>query len=589
MGWLKEIFTNPTDVESTLLILAVVIAAGLAAGRISVRGVRLGVAGILFIGLAFGHFGFVPNADVLSFAREFGLVLFVFAVGLGIGPGFFNALRIHGLSLNLLAAGVVLLGVLITAFLMAVAGITGPVAVGLYCGATTNTPSLAAAGQSLRDYPPDEFSAQTALRQVAPNHALAQSALPLSELEHRKLLSEVTKLPAMAYAISYPGGVFGIIGAILLLRRIFGVDPIAESEKWESQHRITTPNLVNQRVRITNTNLVGLRVADIPAVEALGIVVSRVMRGTEESVATANLSLCAGDVLLAVGEPAKLQQFIKIVGETASIDAAEIHSQIQVQWITVSRKAVAECTVGELALHERFGVQLTRIRRSGVELPPMRNVRFHLGDEIRVVGSPDAIANVASELGDSPRQLSEPEFLPVFLGIALGVLVGSIPFILPGLDVTVKLGMAGGPLLVAILLSRLQRIGPVVWYLPRSANLALRDVGIAIFLASVGLRSGDLFIDAFVSGSGTRWLAAGAVITFLPLAVIGMAARFLAKENYLTIIGMLSGSMTDPPALAFANTLAGSEIPSVSYATVYPLTMILRVLSAQLMMLYWTG
>jgi putative transport protein len=257
--------------------------------------------------------------------------------------------------------------------------------------------------------------------------------------------------------------------------------------------------------------------------------------------------------------------------------------------MVVSRKEIAENTIRELALTQRFGVQVTRIRRSGVELPPLPGVRLHLSDEIRVVGLPAGIAKTAAELGDSPRRLGEPEFLPVFVGIALGVIVGSIPLTLPGAPGALKLGLAGGPLLVAILLSRLRRIGPVNWYLPRPANLTLRDIGIAVFLASVGLRSGDLFVDAFVHGSGIVWLAAGAAITLVPLLVVGVVAHAFAKQDYLTITGMLAGSMTDPPALAFANALAKSEIPSVSYATVYPLTMILRVIAAQLMMIYWSG
>jgi putative transport protein len=393
----------------------------------------------------------------------------------------------------------------------------------------------------------------------------------------------------MAYAVSYPGGVFGIIAAILLLRWGFRIDPVAEAKALEEQHRLETPPLANLHVRVTNANLWGLQIADIPALESLGIVVSRVMRGSDESVASADMRLCSDDVLMAVGEPNKLQQFVQIVGERAEVDVSAIHSEIRVQWITVSRKEIAELTIAELALSQRFAVQLTRIRRSGIELPPLHHVRVHLGDEIRVVGMPQGIAKVAAEMGDSPRQLGEPEFLPVFLGIILGLLLGSIPFAIPGIPGAVRLGMAGGPLLVAILLSRLQRLGPVVWYLPRTANLTMRDIGIALFLASVGLRSGDLFVDAFVHGPGLWWLAAGATITIVPLLIVGFVACAVAKEHYTTILGVLAGSMTDPPALAFANALTKSEIPSVSYATVYPLTMILRILAAQLMMIYWTS
>jgi putative transport protein len=471
MAWLKQTFLSPTSVESALLMLGLTIAVGLLLGSVSLRGIKLGVAGVLFAGLAFGHLGLTPNDMVLAFAREFGLVLFVFAVGLSIGPGFFNALRRQGLSLNLLALGVVLLGVLIAALWIVLAGVAGPVAVGLFCGATTNTPSLAAAGQALRDYPPDIDKARTALAQVAPDHPLVDPDAPLSENEREQLFAEITKLPTMAYAVGYPGGVIGIIAAILLLRWLFRIDPVAEAAVLEEQHRLETPRLVNLHVRVTNPNLTGLPIAEIPAVESLGIVVSRVMHGVDESVATEDVRLCSSDVLMAVGEPSKLQQFVQIVGERVDVDQASLHSNIRVQWITVSRKEIAEFTVADLALTKRFAVQLTRIRRTGVELPPMRNVRLHLGDEIRVVGMPEAIAKVAAEMGDSPRQLGEPELLPIFVGIILGVALGSIPFAVPGMPARVKLGLSGGPLLIAILLSWLQRIGPRKYNYPTGSNL----------------------------------------------------------------------------------------------------------------------
>jgi putative transport protein len=300
MEWLKETFTNPASVESTLLILALVIALGLALGSVSFRGVRLGVAGILFSGLAFGHFGHSPNATVLGFTREFGLVLFVFAVGLNVGPGFFNALRSHGLGLNFLAASVVLLGVLITSLLIEAGGITSPAAIGLFCGATTNTPSLAAAGQAVRDSSLSVDDARRSLAQAAPNHPLARLTDPLSDDQRKQLMAQVVKLPAMAYAVSYPGGVFGVIAAILLLRWVFRVDPVAEAEQLESEHRLANPPLQNTHVRVTNANLFGVRIADIPALEPLGVVVSRVIRESEEYVASSELCLCKDDILVAV-------------------------------------------------------------------------------------------------------------------------------------------------------------------------------------------------------------------------------------------------------------------------------------------------
>jgi putative transport protein len=486
-----------------------------------------------------------------------------------------------------MAMGVVLLGVAITVGTM-MAGISGPIAIGLLCGATTNTPSLAAAGQALRDHPPADARAQAALAQVAPEHPLVRREGELSPEERNALMAEVTKLPGMAYALAYPGGVFGIIAAILLLRGLFRVNPAAEADELERRRALATPPLANRLVRVTNPNLVGGKLAQIPAMESLGVVVSRVIRGTDEFVARPDDRLEAGDVLLAVGSAEALEEFVKIVGETAAIDLAAIPTDIQVRWITVSHKDMATRTIGELEI-QRFGVQVTRVRRAAIEMPPDAELQLQLGDTIRVVGLPENIARVAKEFGDSPRTLAEPELLPVFVGIALGVLVGSIPFVLPGVPGELKLGLAGGPLLAAILLSRRQRIGALVWYLPRSANLTLKDVGIALFLAAVGLKSGDLFVDAFVQGAGWHWLGIGAAITLVPLVVVGCIARWWVKEQYVTIVGALAGSMTDPPALAFANALTKSELPSVSYATVYPLTMIVRVVAAQVMMMSWTG
>jgi putative transport protein len=589
MDWLKQIFADPTSVESTLLILALVIALGLAIGSVSVRGVRFGVAGILFVGLAFAHFGWTPNAAVLSFSREFGLVLFVFAVGLRVGPGFFNALRRRGLALNVMASGVVLLGLLVTILSMLLIGVTGPIAVGLFSGATTNTPSLAAAGQALRDFPPASIDAQNALAQALPDHPLVRESDAISDANRSELLAEVSKLPAMAYAISYPGGVFGIIAAIIFLRWVFKVDLAAEAKAFDEQQLIETPPLTNVHIKVTNANLVGMPIAKIPAIESLGVVISRIMRGPDETVAHEQFELMTNDVLMVVGHSNKLREFATIVGEQVTVAPSSSQSQIQVRWIFVSRMDIADKTIEETSLNRRFGVQVTRIRRSGVELPPLRNMHLHLGDEVRVVGPPRNIAQVASALGDSRKRLDEPELLPIFVGITLGIIVGSIPFSIPGFTGNIKLGLAGGPLIVAILLSRIHRIGPLVWYVPRSANLALRDIGIAVFLASVGLKSGDMLVDALTHGSGLLWLAIGSLITFVPLIIVATIAYYFVHEQYLTIIGMLAGSMTDPPALAFANSMTGSEIPNIAYATVYPLTMILRIISAQLLVTYWAS
>lgn len=583
-----ELIYQSSSLESSLLVISLVVAIGLAIGSIAIRGVRIGVAGILFSGLMFAQFGLVLNQTVLGFSREFGLVLFVFATGLSIGPGFFNALYRHGIGLNCLAAGVVGLGVLITVMFISMAGFSVPIAVGLFCGATTNTPSLAAASQALSDRPPGDEEARRALAQVVPDHPLVLLSGTLSEGERKQLLDEVAKLPGMAYAVSYPGGVFGIIAAILLLRWTFKIKPTAEAAELHELHRATS-TLEKMHICITNPNLAGITIAHIPAIQDLQVVISRVTRGTEELVATPDVRLATGDVLLAVGKHARLQQLLMILGELAPAHDSTIPSRIHVQWATVTRKQIVGTKVGELALGERLGVQMTRIRRAGVELPPLPDVKLGLGDEVHLVGLPDRVANAAHELGDSIRTLGEPEMMPIFVAIAMGVIVGSIPLTLPNVPGSVKLGLAGGPLVVSILLSRFQRIGPLVWYLPRSANLVLKDLGISLFLASVGLMSGDLFLDAFVSGAGLKWLVAGFVTTVVPLLVIGFVARVVAKQHFLSIVGMLAGSMTDPPALAFANSMSNSEVPSVAYATVYPLTMILRITAAQLLIMYWTG
>jgi putative transport protein len=555
MNWLTQLFRDPSSTAHAIVIVAIVAAAGLAIGAIRVWRIHLGVAGVLFAGLAFGHFGVDINADVLEFAREFGLILFVYTIGVQVGPGFLSSLRKSGLPLNLMAAAVVLLGSVITIVLwwLLMERAELPAAVGVFAGATTNTPSLAAAQEALKN------------------------AAPQQQFEQLRVL------PGLGYAVAYPFGVIGIILTIVLSRTLFRIDARAEAEALEKLETAEREPLATMNLEVTNPNVVGVALANVPTLSESGVVVSRIFHDNQLALAKPQTVLSAGDVILAVGPRAGLEQLRLIVGPESSTNLKDLPSRIATRRVLVTRSDVLGRTVAELKLRERFGVSVTRIERSGIELPVTGAIRLQFGDRLTVVGNADSIAPVAAELGDSMKRLNAPQIVPVFLGIAIGVIIGSIPLKFPGLPSPVKLGMAGGPLLVAIVLSRLGNVGPLVWYLPTSAMLVLRDVGIALFLACVGLKAGGHFAETLLSGNGLTWLLCGVVITLVPMLIVAAVARLIYKLNYLTLCGLLAGSMTDPPALAFATTMTSSEAPSVAYAAVYPLTMILRVLCAQLM------
>ena len=553
MNWFTQLLRDPSSTAHAIMVLAAVAAAGLALGAIRVYRIHLGVAGVLFAGLAVGHLGIEINHDVLDFAREFGLILFVYTIGVQVGPGFAASLRKSGLPLNLMAAAVVIGGALTTLLLWRLFMDRGdlPAAVGVFSGATTNTPSLAAAGEALRD------------------------TVPADQFETLRVL------PGLGYAVAYPFGVIGIILTILLTRVVFRVDPKAEAAALEKLQRADHVPISTANLEVTNPNIIGVPLSRIPPVG--GVVISRVFHAGQLALAKPDTLLHGGDVLLAVGPRDGLDQLALVIGPQAKLDLRQLPGRITARRMLVTHSAVLGSTIAELRLRERFGVSVTRVERNAVELPVTDDIRLQFGDRLTVVGDEDSIPALTTELGDSIKRLNAPQMIPIFLGIALGVIVGSIPFKFPGLPSAVKLGMAGGPLLVAILLSRLGNIGPLVWYLPSSASIALRDVGIALFLACVGIKSGGHFVDTLTHGHGVTWMLCGIVVTILPMAVVAAFARLALKVNYLTLCGLLAGSMTDPPALAFATTMTGSEAPSVAYASVYPLTMILRVLCAQLM------
>ncbi len=585
MHWLVGLFTERSSVATSLLILALVAASGLAFGSLRIRGIGLGVAGVLFAGLVFGHFGLSIDPKVLDFTRELGLVLFVYAIGLHVGPGFISALKAQGLKLNLLAAGIVVLGVVFTIVLAQMAGIAFPIAVGMFSGATTNTPSLAAAGQALIEHPISVQAAYHALGQVSPDQ-LAQLP-PLHDLtvaQAQKLQADATKLPGLGYAVAYPFGVVGVILSMVLLRALFRIDVAKEDAAKLAEESQTASRLQTVNLLVTNPNLERLKLKDIPAIHDLHVAVSRVLHRDSLLVAQPDTPISVGDILLAVGAPEGLEQLRIIVGELSDQDLRSIPTPIASKRLVVTNKAVVGQRVDELQI-QRLGAQITRVRRAGVELVPSDELHLQYADQILVVGLPAAIEKVGRLVGDSKSRLERPEVAPLFVGMALGVIVGSIPLMAPGMPGPVKLGLAGGPLLVAIFMSHVGKIGPIVTYLPSSAGFMLRELGIVLFLACVGLKSGDRFVATLTRGDGLLWMGLAAVITVGPPLLVAAGARIFQKLPYPTLVGLLAGSMTDPPALAFANATTRSQAAAMAYATVYPLTMILRIVAAQLMVL----
>ncbi len=545
-----------STVVGALVILLSVSALGLALGALKLRGVGLSTAGVLFVALVFGHFGAHVDEHVLEFARELGLILFVFSIGMQVGPGFFASLRRQGLRLNLLAVAVVALGVALTLVAHWVGRVPLPAAVGLLAGATTNTPSLAAA--------------QQALHEVA--GAGGEAAASAS-------------LPGLGYAVAYPFGVLGIIVALVALKAVFRVELPHEGRLLEHALKSDSPAPARVTLEVANPNLEGLPLGRVPLVGSAGIVVSRLMRDGELLVPRPETELRQGDLLLAVGPAGELDSLRVVVGRDSPVDLTALPGPLTTKRIIVTRREASGRSLAEHDFVHRCGVQITRVARAEVEMGVRPDFELQYGDTVLAVGEPEGIRKVAAELGDSPRDLNYPHLVPMFVGIVLGVVVGSWPLSIPGIPAPLKLGLAGGPLLVALLVSRLGKLGPLVWYLPLSANFVLREVGISLFLSAVGLKAGSHFVETLVGGPGLEWMAWGAAITVLPVILVGALARAFFRVNFLTLSGVLAGSMTDPPALAFATSVAGSDAPSLGYVTVYPMTMLLRVVSAQLLVL----
>lgn len=553
MGWLTPLFFSPSTVQA-IVVLGLVITLGLAFGHIRFCGIRLGVGGVLFSGLAAGHMGLAVDHHVLEFAREFGLILFVYTIGMQVGPGFVDSLRRRGLRLNTVAALIVVFGAGLAAAFHLFGGLPLATAVGIFSGATTNTPSLAAASQAFKEAAP----------------ALGEAA---------------TAQAGLGYAVAYPFGIFGIILVMLVLRTLFRINPARELRQFEEQLKRHAPPLAAMTIEVAGPDVAGLPIGRLPGLADGGVVISRVMAAGEILPATDDTVLAPGMLLHAVGGQAALDALCRRVGRPSATDLPSLPGPLEVRRLYVTRSRVIGKTVPELALGQAHEVRVTRIRRAGTEFTPGPDVPLHFGDMLRCVGVPAELAVVEKLVGNSARDLAHPHVLPLFLGIVLGAILGSLPVPVPGLPTGVRLGVAGGPLLVSIVLSRLHHFGGLVWYMPESANLILREVGICLFLACVGLAAGDRFLPAVLSGQGLYWLLAGAAITFLPLLAAGVFGRIVLGCNYASTCGLLAGSMTDPPALAFATQMLGSDAPASVYATVYPLTMILRIIAGQVLVL----
>ena len=548
-----------SETAITISLLALVAVIGLWIGHFKIKGVGLGIGGVLFGGILVAHFttqyGIKLDSHTLHFVQEFGLILFVYTIGIQVGPGFFASLRQSGLTLNGLGILIVALGALVTILIYKFADIPLDVALGIYSGAVTNTPSLGA-GQQI-----------------------------LSELG----MSQTTSNMGMAYAMAYPFGICGILLSMWLIRLFFKIKVDEEAANFEKESGHDKEALKSMSLKVTNTNLNGIHLIEIPGFDDEDVVCSRLKRGELVIVPKADTDVQLGDILHLVGNPEGLKKMHLIIGEEVDIPVASLSGKIRSERVVVTNEKVLGKQICHLGIHQKYGVVISRLNRAGVELVPTAHTTLQFGDVLHMVGKTDILNQAISVIGNAKQKLLQVQMLPVFIGIGLGVLLGSIPFYIPGFPVALKLGLAGGPLVVALILARIGSIGKLYWFMPPSANLALREIGIVLFLAVVGLKSGGSFVDTLTNGSGLEWMGYGIFITLVPLMIVGVIARLYAKLNYLSLCGLLAGSMTDPPALAFANELKeGSGAASLSYATVYPLTMFLRIISPQLLaILLW--
>lgn len=550
-----------SEIAITISLLALVAVIGLWIGHWKIRGVGLGIGGVLFGGIIVAHFtnqyGLQLNEHTLHFVQEFGLILFVYTIGIQVGPGFFASLRQSGLELNVLAILIVVIGSFSVFILHKMGNVPLDIALGIYSGAVTNTPSLGA-GQQI-----------------------------LSELG----MPEATATMGIAYAMAYPFGICGILLAMWLIRLFFRVKIDDEAQRFNKQNGQDKESLHTISVKVTNRNLDGITLVEIPGFDDEEVVCSRLIRGESVIVPKANTEIHLDDILHLVGDNHGLKNMRLVIGDEVNVPVLSPGGEIRAERVVVTNEKVLGKKIRTLHIHQKYGVVISRLNRTGVELVPSGNTSLQFGDVLHMVGRTDVLDKAISIIGNAQQKLQQVQMLPIFLGIGLGVLLGSIPFYIPGFPVALKLGLAGGPLVVALILARIGSIGKLYWFMPPSANLALREIGIVLFLTVVGLKSGGNFVDTLVNGAGLEWMGYGMFITFVPLMIVGVIARLYAKLNYLSICGLLAGSMTDPPALAFANEIKEDNgAASLSYATVYPLVMFLRIISPQLLaVLLWVA
>ena len=556
MDWLQNLLFDENSIAHIVLLYSFVIAVGVLLGKIKFFGVSLGVTFVLFTGIVCGHFGLTGNTQILTFLQDFGLILFVFCIGLQVGPSFFSSFKKGGIAMNLVAMGIVALNIAVAVALYY--GLNGrielPMMVGILCGAVTNTPGLGAA-----------------------NEALSQLNYNGPQI-------------AMGYACAYPLGVLGIIGSIIAIRYICQINLKKEEEdiaKEEAANPHLTPRMMHLEVH--NEALAGKTLLQVRDFMGRDFVCSRILQNGHVSIPNRDTVFHLGDQLFVVCAEDDAEAIIAFIGPKIEVDWEKQDTPMVSRRILITQPKMNGKQLGEFHFSSMYGVNVTRVNRSGMDIFASRNLTLQVGDRVMVVGPQDAVERVANLMGNSLKRLDHPNIVTIFVGIFLGIFFGSLPIAFPGIPTPVKLGLAGGPLIVSILIGRFGYKFRLVTYVSTSANFMLREFGLALFLASVGIKAGEHFVDTVVAGDGLTYVWTGFLITVIPILIIGVIARMRFKLNYFTIMGLIAGSTTDPPALAFANQASSTDAPAVGYSTVYPLTMFLRILTAQLIVLLLCG
>ena len=555
MNYIQE-FLSTQSIASTTLYLCLTAFTGMLLGKPEFKGVKLGIAGVLFTGIMIAHFGAPVDAHTLHFVRDFGLILFVYSIGISMGPRFFSSFKNDGVTLNLFAASIVIGGVAIAALIRYFTGISPAAVAGLLCGAVTNTPSLGAVQQILTEQ--------------------GAAAADIAET-------------GMAYAIAYPFGILGVIFSMLLIQLFFRINTQSETDNYTESLGSSETRLQSIEITVANPGVFGKSINYLKHVLDSEFAVSRIIRNGEAIIATDEEIIRQGDIICGVSAQDKIENLefkigkIEVIKIKDDVLSEAIHGRLAMINILLTNQKLAGKTIEQIGIYRRYPANVTRIYRSGMKILPTLHTTLELGDMVRVVGKKEILNDVKKELGDSMKELAKPNLISIFLGIFMGIVLGSIPVFIPGLPAPAKLGLAGGQLLVAILLGYKLRIGKLNFYMTPGASLFMREFGIILFLSCVGLLSGEKFVETILNG-GWQWMLYGVAVTFIPIVIVGAIAR-LMKVNYLKICGLISGSMTDPPALEFANGIAPVQAQAAAYATVYPMTMFLRVLLAQIFVL----